>query len=46
MLQDKVYLWLSIVTCVALIAASVFAWAELAELKDPQVISANSSPFK
>lgn len=35
MLTDKVYLWLVIISCVALATASTFAIIELMELQEP-----------
>lgn len=35
MLNDKVYLWMCIIACLALITAGALAWVELEELKDP-----------
>lgn len=39
MLSDKVYLWLVIISCVALAAAGTFAIVELMELQDPGMAS-------
>jgi hypothetical protein len=44
MLNDKVYLWLSIISCVALVVASTLGIIEIMQLQDTTIIT-GSSPF-
>lgn len=44
MLQDKVYLWMVIISCVALAVAGALCIAEMNELADPSLIS-GAAPF-
>jgi hypothetical protein len=44
MLHDKVYLWMVILSCVAVAVAGALCMVELKELGDPALIS-GPSPF-
>lgn len=45
MLTDKVYLWLVIISCVALAVAGTFAIIELVELQDQSFITNAGNVF-
>jgi len=45
MLTDKVYLWLVIISCVALAVAGTFAIIELMELQDSSIITSTAPLF-
>ena len=42
MLTDKIYLWLVIISCVALAVAGTFAIIELIELQDQSFVASGS----
>ena len=44
MLNDKVYLWLTIISCVALAVACTLGIIELMEYQDPSIIT-GANPF-
>jgi hypothetical protein len=44
MLNDKVYLWLVVISCLALAVAGTLAVIELVELQDPAAVQ-GANPF-
>lgn len=42
MLSDKIYLWMVIISCVALLTAGVLCLVELSELNDPNAATAGN----